>query len=143
MKRILLWLILAPVLLVLPGSRAGELKRLLGVFSDTVALVSERVGALEVVLPAGFDTGLLGRGKGRSAADWQGLGVRSADGRALALIVQPQARRALAHLLRQRAAHCLVLSIAELPANQPVEVVGVIGGPKSALPDHSGEVLAA
>ena len=41
-----------PVLLVLPGSRAGELKRLLGVFSDTVALVSERVGALEVVLPA-------------------------------------------------------------------------------------------
>jgi flagellar biosynthesis protein FlhA len=66
-----------------------------------------------------------------------------ADGRALALIVQPQARRALAHLLRSRAAHCLVLSIAELPANQPVEVVGVIGGPKSALPDHSGEVLAA
>jgi lipid-A-disaccharide synthase len=41
-----------PVLLVLPGSRAGELKRLLGVFSDTVALLSERVGALEVVLPA-------------------------------------------------------------------------------------------
>src|SRR5262245_13609920 len=41
-----------PVLLVLPGSRAGELKRLLGVFSDTVALVRERVGALEVVLPA-------------------------------------------------------------------------------------------
>jgi membrane-bound lytic murein transglycosylase B len=39
---------------------------------------------MEVVLPAGFNTGLLGRGKGRSAADWQGLGVRSADGRALA-----------------------------------------------------------
>ncbi|MBA4325952.1 MAG: lytic murein transglycosylase [Rhodobacter sp.] len=39
---------------------------------------------MEVVLPTGFDTGLLGRGKGRSAADWQGLGVRSADGRALA-----------------------------------------------------------
>jgi membrane-bound lytic murein transglycosylase B len=35
-------------------------------------------------LPSGFNTGLLGRGKGQSAADWQGLGVRSADGRALA-----------------------------------------------------------
>jgi hypothetical protein len=39
---------------------------------------------MEVTLPAGFNTGLLGRGKGRSAADWQALGVRAADGRALA-----------------------------------------------------------
>ena len=39
---------------------------------------------MEVTLPAGFDAGLLGRGKGRSAADWQGAGVRSAEGRALA-----------------------------------------------------------
>ncbi|MCU0904202.1 MAG: lytic murein transglycosylase [Tabrizicola sp.] len=39
---------------------------------------------MEVTLPGGFNAGLLGRGKGRSAADWQGLGVRSADGRALA-----------------------------------------------------------
>lgn len=39
---------------------------------------------MEVVLPGGFSAGLLGRGKGRSAADWQGVGVRSADGRALA-----------------------------------------------------------
>jgi membrane-bound lytic murein transglycosylase B len=39
---------------------------------------------MEVALPGGFNAGLLGRGKGRSAADWQGLGVRSADGRALA-----------------------------------------------------------
>ncbi|WP_374647228.1 lytic murein transglycosylase [Tabrizicola sp.] len=39
---------------------------------------------MEVVLPAGFDPGLLGRGKGRSAADWEARGVRSADGRALA-----------------------------------------------------------
>ncbi len=45
----------------------------------------------------------------------------------LALIVQPPARRALATLLRQRASRCLVLSINELPASQPVEVVGVIG----------------
>ena len=35
-------------------------------------------------MPAGFNAGLLGRGKGRSAAEWQGSGVRSADGRALA-----------------------------------------------------------
>ncbi len=63
-----------------------------------------------------------------------------ADGRALALIVQPPARRALANLLRQRAPHCLVLSIAELPATQPVEVVAVIGGqqsPPPALSDNS------
>ena len=39
---------------------------------------------MEVNLPAGFNAGLLGRGNGRSAAEWQGLGVRSADGRTLA-----------------------------------------------------------
>ncbi len=39
---------------------------------------------MEVVLPAGFNAGLLGRGKGQSAAEWQGVGVRSAEGRALA-----------------------------------------------------------
>ena len=39
---------------------------------------------MEVTLPQGFNTGLLGRGKGRSAADWQGLGVRAAGGGALA-----------------------------------------------------------
>jgi lytic murein transglycosylase len=39
---------------------------------------------MEVTLPGGFNAGLLGRGKGRSADDWAGLGVRSADGRALA-----------------------------------------------------------
>ena len=31
---------------------------------------------MEVTLPAGFNTGLLGRGKGKSAAEWQALGVR-------------------------------------------------------------------
>lgn len=59
------------------------------------------------------------------------------EGGALALIVQPPARRALAALLKQRARACLVLSIHELPATQPVEVVGVIGGegpPAPALP---------
>ncbi|NQZ48310.1 MAG: FHIPEP family type III secretion protein, partial [Erythrobacter sp.] len=45
----------------------------------------------------------------------------------IALIVQPPARRALASLLRQRAQQCQVLSIHELPANQAVEVVEVIG----------------
>ena len=40
-----------PVLLVLPGSRVGEVERLLGVFADTVALLRERVGPLEVVVP--------------------------------------------------------------------------------------------
>ena len=40
-----------PVLLVLPGSRVGEVERLLGVFADTVALLRDRVGPLEVVVP--------------------------------------------------------------------------------------------
>jgi membrane-bound lytic murein transglycosylase B len=39
---------------------------------------------MEVTLPSGFDGGLLGRGKGKSAAEWQALGVRSASGSALA-----------------------------------------------------------
>ncbi len=39
-----------PTLLVLPGSRTGEIARLLGVFSDTVALVQDRLGSLEVVV---------------------------------------------------------------------------------------------
>ncbi|MDE2412510.1 MAG: flagellar biosynthesis protein FlhA, partial [Sphingomonadales bacterium] len=44
-----------------------------------------------------------------------------------ALVVQPRARRPLAALLRLRAPQCLVLSIAELPAAQPIEVIAVIG----------------
>lgn len=52
----------------------------------------------------------------------------------IALVVQPPARRSLAALLRQRASRCLVLSIAELPATQGVEVVGVIGGEDRAQP---------
>lgn len=70
-----------------------------------------------------------------------------------ALIVQPRARRALAALLRLRAPHCLVLSIAELPPAQPIEVLAVIGGENPgdtrappALPhpdDEFAEELAA
>jgi lipid-A-disaccharide synthase len=40
-----------PVLLVLPGSRRGELRRLLADFAATVALVRERIGSLEVIVP--------------------------------------------------------------------------------------------
>ncbi|MBS0476280.1 MAG: flagellar biosynthesis protein FlhA [Proteobacteria bacterium] len=66
-----------------------------------------------------------------------------------ALVVQPRARRPLAALLRLRAPQCLVLSIAELPAAQPIEVIAVIGGPTPAPPalaapdSHSSEGLAA
>ncbi|GGD64076.1 flagellar biosynthesis protein FlhA [Croceicoccus mobilis] len=44
-----------------------------------------------------------------------------------ALVVQPPTRRAIAALLKQRAPACLVLSIAELPVSQPIEVIEVIG----------------
>jgi lipid-A-disaccharide synthase len=40
-----------PVLLVLPGSRIGEIQRLLAVFADAVALLMNRVGPVEIVMP--------------------------------------------------------------------------------------------
>jgi len=40
-----------PLLLVLPGSRSGEIRRHLAVFGAAVGMVSERIGAVEVVLP--------------------------------------------------------------------------------------------
>jgi lipid-A-disaccharide synthase len=40
-----------PLILVLPGSRAGELRRLLPVFEQAIARVAARVGAMELVLP--------------------------------------------------------------------------------------------
>jgi lipid-A-disaccharide synthase len=41
-----------PVLLVLPGSRRSEVKRLLDDFGTTVAMVVDRIGPCEVLLPA-------------------------------------------------------------------------------------------
>ncbi len=41
-----------PLLLVLPGSRGGEIRRMANVFGEAVALTAARVGALEVVVPA-------------------------------------------------------------------------------------------
>lgn len=41
-----------PVLLVLPGSRSSEIRRMAGVFGAAVALVAQRVGPLEVVVPS-------------------------------------------------------------------------------------------
>ena len=58
--------------------------------------------------------------------------IAEAEGGPIALIVQPPARRALAALLKARSPRCLVLSIAELPAAQPIAVVGVIGAPEDA-----------
>jgi lipid-A-disaccharide synthase len=41
-----------PLLLVLPGSRTSEIRRMAGVFGDCVALVASRIGAIDVVVPA-------------------------------------------------------------------------------------------
>jgi lipid-A-disaccharide synthase len=41
-----------PLLLVLPGSRASEIRRMARVFGEAAALVAERAGGLEVVVPA-------------------------------------------------------------------------------------------
>ena len=51
-----------------------------------------------------------------------------------ALILQPRARRAMAALLRLRTPQCTVLSIAELPPAQPIEVISVIGGENPPAP---------
>lgn len=40
-----------PVVLILPGSRSSEVRRLLGIFGAAIAQVAERVGAMDVVLP--------------------------------------------------------------------------------------------
>jgi lipid-A-disaccharide synthase len=40
-----------PILLVLPGSRSGEIKRLLGVFAKTVEVLDQAVGPIDVVIP--------------------------------------------------------------------------------------------
>lgn len=39
--------------------------------------------AVEVTLPAGFNTGLAGKGKRRSVAEWQSMGIRQATSRPL------------------------------------------------------------
>ncbi|MEA2992135.1 MAG: lipid-A-disaccharide synthase, partial [Alphaproteobacteria bacterium] len=40
-----------PVLLVLPGSRTGEVRRLLGIFARTIDLIRRRYGPLEIAIP--------------------------------------------------------------------------------------------
>jgi lipid-A-disaccharide synthase len=40
-----------PILLVLPGSRSGEIRRLLSVFGKAAELVQDRAGPLEIILP--------------------------------------------------------------------------------------------
>ncbi len=41
-----------PLLLVLPGSRTGEIRRMAHIFGDAVAMVAKRTGPLDVVVPA-------------------------------------------------------------------------------------------
>ena len=41
-----------PLLLVLPGSRSGEIRRMTRMFGDTLALLDAKAGAFEVVVPA-------------------------------------------------------------------------------------------
>ncbi|WDA42002.1 flagellar biosynthesis protein FlhA [Erythrobacter sp. BLCC-B19] len=69
--------------------------------------------------------------------------IADAEKGAIALIVQPPARRALAALLKLRAPRCLVLSINELPATQPIAVVGVIGAPAEVPTLAAPEGIAA
>lgn len=99
-----------------------------------------------VTLDAGLESAILGgmidpaTGQPLIEPDCGGMIVREAariadeQGGPIALIVQPPARRALTALLKVRSPRCLVLSIAELPAAQPIAVVGMIGAPDEAPP---------
>ena len=60
-----------------------------------------------------------------------------------ALIVQPPARRPLASMLKQRVPQAHVLSIAELPPSQPIEVLAVIGERDQAALMPEPEAVAA
>ena len=40
-----------PLVLVLPGSRSSEIRRLIGIFGDAIARIAARVGPIEVALP--------------------------------------------------------------------------------------------
>ena len=40
-----------PVVLVLPGSRGSEIRRLLAIFGEAIALVGSRYGAMDLILP--------------------------------------------------------------------------------------------
>ena len=62
------------------------------------------------------------------------IAQRGAHALPVSLIVQPRARRALAALLKLRAPACLVLSIAELPPAQPIEVIDVVGAAPPSPP---------
>ena len=112
--------------------------------ADMAARLVARIAApgepLKVVtLDAGLESAILGgmidpaTGQPLIEPDCGSMIVREAsriadrESSPIALIVQPPARRALAALLKTRAPRCLVLSIAELPAAQPIAVVGVIG----------------
>lgn len=99
-----------------------------------------------ITLDAGLESAILGgmtdpaTGQPLIEPDCGGMIVREAgriadaEGGPIALIVQPPARRALTALLKVRSPRCLVLSIAELPAAQPIAVVGVIGTPDEPPP---------
>jgi flagellar biosynthesis protein FlhA len=119
--------------------------------ADLGARLAARIAApgetLKVVtLDAGLEGAILGgmidpaTGQPLIEPDCGGMIVREvnavadAEGAPIALIVQPPARRALAALLKPRCPRCLVMSIAELPATQPVTVVGVIGAAPPEAP---------
>lgn len=56
-----------PLVLVLPGSRSGEVRRMAPVFGQALGLVAKRVGALEVVVPA---VPHLAEAVGKAVATW-------------------------------------------------------------------------
>lgn len=81
-----------PTLLVLPGSRRSEIRRLTGVFGEAVARVAEHVPGLDVVLPAVAD--LVDDVRIR-VADWP-VQPRVVTGEAAKLAAFRSARAALA-----------------------------------------------
>jgi lipid-A-disaccharide synthase len=96
-----------PLLLVLPGSRGGEISRHLAVFGAAVGLAAERIGAVEVVLPT--VPHLVERVR-RETAAWP---------TALRVVVEPDEKRAAFRQARAALAASgtvtLELALAEVP----------------------------
>lgn len=109
-----------------PGERLAVLTLDAALENAIVQGMSDPVSGQPVIEPD------LARSIGDSVAAL--IAARGGGASPLVLIVQPRARRALAGLLRLRAPGCMVLSIAELPLAQPIEVISVIGAPPPAPP---------
>jgi lipid-A-disaccharide synthase len=124
----------APVLLVLPGSRSGEIARHAAVFGETVGRMTEQVGAIDVVVPTAPH---LREQVGAATARWP---VRSR------VVVDPAEKRAAFRIARAALAKSgtvtLELALAGVPMIVGYRVSWIEGVIARRLINVSSVVLA-